>query len=87
MRYTILIQAGPNALKLDKKMIGKKSAYMVNSLNHIIAPKSILERIDVAAVLEDGYGAYYYRMKGPWLSYLFAIRDFGQYSVWTNLIQ
>ena len=86
MKYTVIVETGQNGLKLDKKMIGKKSSYMVNSINHILlAPKSTIERIDVATVLEDGYGVYYYRMKGSMLSYLFAKRDFGRCAVYKNI--
>ena len=86
MKYTIIIQTGQNGLKLDKKMVGKKSTYMVTSVNHILAPKSTMERIDVATVLEDGYGVYYYRMKGSMLSYLFAKRDFGRCAVYKHIL-
>lgn len=86
MKYTIIIQTGQNGLKLDKKMVGKKSTYMVTSVNHILAPKSTIERIDVATVLEDGYGVYYYRMKGSMLSYLFAKRDFGRCAVYKHIL-
>ena len=87
MKYTIIIQADKNELKLDKKMIGKKSSYMVKHINNILAPKSTIEKIDVATVLEDGYGCYYYRMKGSLLSYLFAKRDFGWCSVYQSIAQ
>ena len=87
MRYSILIESEPNALKLDKKMIGKKSSYMVIHNNHIIWPKSTIIRIDTAAKLEDGYGVYWFRMKGSLLSYLMAIKDYGGLRVKKDLIQ
>lgn len=85
MKYTILIKTDQNGLKLDKKMVGKKSDYMVKSMNHVIAPKSTIEKIDVGAELEDGHGVYYYRMDGSLLSYLTAKRDFGSLVVYNSL--
>ena len=87
MKYSILVESEPMAHELDKKMIGKKSEYMVKHINHIIWPKSTIVRIDTAAVLEDGYGVYWFRMDGSYFSYLWAIRDYGSLRVKKDLIQ